>query len=64
MRRGVCELKKDIKIQELVDSYGKWVQGDCENKAGGTARMTKDMYPYDTLFSPIKVNNITIKTVW
>lgn len=54
-------MKKDKKIQELVDSYGKWVQGDCENKAGGSARMTKDMYPYDTLFSPIKVNNITIK---
>lgn len=54
-------MKKDKEIQDLVDSYGKWVQGECENKAGGTARMTKDMYPYDTLFSPIKVNRITIK---
>jgi 2-enoate reductase len=57
----VSALKKDKKIQELVDTYGKWVQGQCENKAGGTACMTKNLYPYDTLFSPIKVNNITIK---
>ena len=54
-------LKKDKEVQNLVDSYGNWVQGECENKAGGTARMTKDMYPYDTLFSPIKINHITIK---
>lgn len=54
-------LKKDKEIEKLINSYGNWVQGDCENKAGGTARMTKDMHPYDSLFSPIRINNITIK---
>lgn len=54
-------LKKDKEIEKLINSYGNWVQEDCENKAGGTARMTKDMYPYNSLFSPIRVNNITLK---
>ncbi len=54
-------MKNDKKIQDLVDNYGKWVQSECENKAGATARMSKDMYPYNELFSPIKVNNITLK---
>lgn len=54
-------MKKDKEIEKLINSYGNWVQGDCENKAGGTARMTKDMHPYDSLFSPIRINNITIK---
>lgn len=35
----------------------KW---DCENRAGGTAHMTRKLYPYDTIFSPIKVNRLTI----
>ena len=54
-------LKMDKEIQELVDSYGNWVQEECENKPGGTGRMTKEMYPYEKLFSPIRVNNITLK---
>lgn len=54
-------MKKDQEVQKLVDSYGNWMKGECENKAGGTAHMTKDMYPYESLFSPINVNRITIK---
>ena len=54
-------MKGDELVQKLVDSYGNWVQADCENQAGGTARFTKELYPYDTLFSPIKVNRLTIK---
>lgn len=54
-------MKTDPKVQKLIDSYGGWVQEECENKAGGTARMTKNLYPYDAIFSPIKVNRITIK---
>lgn len=61
IKEGVIELKIDKEVQELVDSYGNWMEKDCENKAGGTARMTKDMYPYERLFSPIQVNRITIK---
>lgn len=51
----------DKEIQTLVDSYGNWIQSQCENKAGGTARMTKKLYPYNAIFSPIKINNTTIK---
>ena len=54
-------MKKDNLIQKLVDSYGNWVQGDCENRPGGTARMTSTLYPYDMLFSPIRINRLTIK---
>ena len=54
-------MKKDAEIQKLIDSYGNWMQGDCENKIGGTARMTNALYPYTTLFSPIRVNRITLK---
>jgi len=54
-------LKKDALVQQLVDSYGNWMTGDCENKAGGTARMTRELYPYDSIFSPIRVNKLTIK---
>ncbi len=51
----------DKLVQELVDSYGSWVQGDCENKIGGTGRMTSELYPYTSIFSPIQVNRTTIK---
>lgn len=54
-------MKIDKEVQELVDSYGKWVKDNIENKAGGTGRMTKKLYPYDSIFSPIKINSITIK---
>ncbi|MEG1523782.1 MAG: FAD-dependent oxidoreductase [Clostridia bacterium] len=54
-------MKTDVKVQQLVDSYGNWVQGECENKAGGTARLTKNLFPYESIFSPIKVNRMTIK---
>ncbi|MEG2633213.1 MAG: FAD-dependent oxidoreductase, partial [Oscillospiraceae bacterium] len=54
-------MKTDAQIQNLVDSYGNWVQCECENKAGGTARMTKELYPYSSAFSPIRVNRMTIK---
>ncbi|MEG0913011.1 MAG: FAD-dependent oxidoreductase [Oscillospiraceae bacterium] len=54
-------MKTDAQIQNLVDSYGNWVQCECENKAGGTARMTKELYPYSSSFSPIRVNRMTIK---
>ena len=38
-------LKKDILVQQLVNSFGNWVRTDCENREGGTARMTKELYP-------------------
>ena len=54
-------LKTDAPIQKLVDSFGDWFQDGCENRAGNAARMTKDLYPYTSIFSPIKVNRMTIK---
>ena len=54
-------LKKDILVQQLVNSFGNWVRTDCENRAGGTARMTRDLYPYTSLFSPIQINKLTVK---
>lgn len=55
-------MKTDAKIQALVDSYGRWVTYGLENRAGGTGRMTKTLYPYDFMFSPIHVNRMVIKT--
>ena len=54
-------MKKDILVQQLVNSFGNWVRTDCENRAGGTARMTRDLYPYTSLFSPIRINKLTVK---
>ncbi len=54
-------MKTDAKIQQLVDSYGNWMQGECENRAGGTARFTKELYPYTSSFSPIRINRMTVK---
>ena len=55
-------LKKDAFVQQLVDGYGNWVcAADNLNRAGGSAEMTSDLYPYDRMFSPIRVNGITLK---
>ncbi len=55
-------LKKDAFVQQLIDSYGNWVCApDNYNRAGGSADMTSTLYPYEKLFSPIRVNSLTIK---
>ena len=54
-------MKTDAAVQQLVDSYGSWVQQENENTAGGTGRMTNALYPYDAMFSPIRVNRLTLK---
>ncbi len=54
-------MKKDALVQQLVNSYGNWVRTDCENREGGTSRMTKEYYPYTSLFSPIQINKLTVK---
>ena len=60
---------KDALVQQLVDSYDSWA-ATTDNSAndparagacGGAARMTQELYPYDRLFSPIKINRLTIK---
>ena len=54
-------MKTDALVERLVNSYGNWVQKDCENTEGGTGRYTRELWPYDTMFSPIQVNRLTIK---
>ncbi len=55
-------LKKDAFVQQLIDSYGNWVcAADNHNCAGGSASMTSELYPYSRMFSPIRVNGVTIK---
>ncbi len=55
-------LKKDELVQNLVDHFGDWFQKeDCENRAGGSGRMTQALYPYHELFSPIRINRLTVK---
>ena len=43
-------------IKNLTDSYGDWWK-----KGYDTPRMTKELYPYQEMFSPIKINSITVK---
>ncbi len=54
---------KDVLVQRLVDSYNNWPgqETGTENCAGGTGRMTQERYPYDNLFSPIRINRMTVK---
>lgn len=54
-------MKSDVLVSQLVESFGNWVQKDCENCEGGTGRMTKKLYPYTSIFSPIQINRLTIK---
>lgn len=51
-------LKTDDSIQRLVDGYGNWFDDDTRLACG---RMTNRLYPYDTLFSPIRINHMTVK---
>lgn len=56
----------DALVQQLVGSYDNW-PASRENASekpglcGSSARMTQELYPYDRLFSPIKINKLTIK---
>ena len=60
-QKEVKNLKFDREVQRLVDSYGIWVQSDKDNCPGHAARMTKELFPYDAIFSPIRVNRLTLK---
>lgn len=60
-------MAKDALVQELVDGFDDWpAQPRPEEPAsagscGCAARMTSELYPYDALFSPIRVNRLTLK---
>lgn len=45
-------------MKAVVDGLGTWYEDPKLKKAG---EMTKDLYPYTEMFSPIQVNKLTIK---
>lgn len=49
---------KDVLVQQLVDSFDSW---PAKNSGCGSSRMTQELYPFDKLFSPIKINKLTVK---
>lgn len=54
-------LHKDELIQDLIDSYGNWFQKESKQPCEGAAQMSKELYPYDMLFSPIRINRMQVK---
>ena len=52
-------LKTDESVQRLVDGYGSWFDDEARLESG---RMTKRLYPYESLFSPIKINRCLLYT--
>lgn len=51
-------MNKDAKVQELMDYYGEWFNDEKKVSEG---RMTQNLFPYDSIFSPIKINRLTVK---
>jgi len=51
-------MQTDEKIQKLVDSYADWFNKDGSLQPG---KMTSELYPYETMFSPITINRMTVK---
>lgn len=55
-------MKTDKKVQQLLDSYGNWtVKNSSTNCKGSCGKMSQELYPYDSIFSPIRVNRTVIK---
>lgn len=54
-------MKCDEKLVRLEETYGDWVKQEKENCRLSSGAMTKELYPYRALFSPIQVNRIMIK---
>ncbi len=46
----------DKKLLQLSDIYGKWW-----DKGFSVPEMTKELYPYTELFTPIRINSVAIK---
>lgn len=51
-------MKKDKQIQDLMDFYGEWFN---DGKTLEKGKMTQNLYPYESIFSPIQVGKLTIK---
>ena len=52
-------------VKKLTDRYGEWfMEANSEgsfSQLREQARMSKNLYPYRNLFSPIQINKITVK---
>ena len=53
-------MKRDELVMRLTEGYGNWVS-DKERAEKCMGRMTQNLYPYDVMFSPVKINGITLK---
>ena len=51
-------MKVNTKVKEWIDGYSDWF---LEEGAMDKGKMTSNLYPYENLFSPIKINKITVK---
>ncbi len=51
-------MHKDTQVQSLMDFYADWFKDDSQLKKG---QMTSALYPYDSIFSPIRINRMTVK---
>lgn len=51
-------MKTDKMITELIDSYGSWFNDDDSVSSG---KMTRELYPYSSIFEPIDINRIKVK---
>lgn len=54
-------MRKEPKLLELEERFGSWVEDDHVNTKCSSAVMSKDLYPYTSLFSPVQVNRLQIK---
>jgi len=53
----MSNLKTDKLVSELVDSYGDWFKKTPED----AKKITGDLYPFTSMFSPININRTQIK---
>lgn len=51
-------MKTDQLITDLVNSYGDWFNDEEHLQSG---KMTKALYPYNSIFTPIVINQMTVK---
>lgn len=51
-------LKYQERVQKLLDGFGNWFEDPVRRRAG---EFTSTLYPYRSIFSPIRINSIEIK---
>lgn len=54
-------MAREAYVKAMVDHFDSWPAEPGENRAGSSARMSAELYPYEKLFSPIQINRMTVK---